>query len=516
MKAQNPEKTENDADRVENESLKALLEAANKQMSQIKTLDFATRDLVSKDLNGLLMADNRVEEATALIVIGHKASIQPIYRKELQETNQEAATKAAASYSAYKHRQFLDKNRKDTESQSTTKHHEPQENSISLNERTQEVPKQTDLLENIESNSGTANSHNDNNGAKHVNNQNIPETVSSRYLRIEDKFYFPDKTVAFEDRGNKLKLGTENQEVIKDALAIAEARGWESISVSGSQNFKHQVWREASIRGIDVSGYTPSALEVAELNHAQSLREARKVAATDNHSRTGKPQHQQDGLIRGILLAHGADHYRHDPKLGQSYYITLDVGDGKEVTRWGADFKRAITDSRSLPQVGDAVVVSNIGKQAVDIASTALDAQGNPVEDKKTVTKNTWQVEKAAYYDTIREQAEALRIGKEIERRVIEDTPQLAEAIAVSRLGEKIAEQAKITGALRSQEEVDAMVKHINAGLADALLKGLTIKTPEIQDHAKNAAITVNNVTNDHKPPELIKDPQVQEMGISR
>ena len=516
MKAQAPEETENNADRVENERLRALLGAASKQMSQIKTLDFATRDLVSNDLNSLLMANNSAEEAIALIVIGHKASIQPIYRNELQETNQEAATKAAAAYSGYKRRQSPDKNRKDTETQPTPGQQERQENSISLNERTQEIPKQADLLENIESNSGTASSKNDKNRVERVNNQNIPDTVSSRYLRIEDKYYFPDKTVAFEDRGNKLKLGTENQEVIKDALAIAEVRGWQSISVSGSQNFKHQVWREATIRGMDVSGYTPSELEVAELNHAQALREARKATDANRPQKAENTKQQQEGLIRGILLAHGADHYRHDPKQGQSYYITLDVGDGKEMTRWGADFKRAITDSRSLPQVGDAVVVSNIGKQNIDIASTALDAQGNPVEDKKTVTKNTWQVEKADYYDTIREQAEALRIGKEIERRVIEDTPQLAEAIAVSKLGEKIAEQAKVTGALRSQEEVDAMVKHINAGLANALLKGKNIKTPEIQEHAKNAAITVNNVTNDHKPPELIKDPQAQEIGIAR
>lgn len=394
------------------------------------------------------------------------------------------------------------------------------ENIIALNERWQEVTTQADLIKEDAHlrqmwNGGDGETYGDAVEPRYKT-QGIPETVSNRYLKVEDKYFLPDKTVAFEDRGNKLKLDTENREVIKDALTIAEARGWESISVSGSQNFKHQVWREATIRGMGVSGYMPTELEVAELNHAQALREARKGSDVNSHQQTEKRQQQQHGLIRGILLAHGADHYRHDPKQGQSYYVTLDVGDGKEVTRWGSDFKRAIADSRSLPQIGDAVVISNIGKQTVDIASTVLDAQGNPVEDKKTVTKNTWQVEKATYFDTIREQAEALRIGKEIERRVIADTPQLAEAIAVSKLGEKIAEQAHVTGALRSQEEVDTMVKHINAGLADALLKGKTIKTPEIQEHAKNAAFTVNNVTNDHKPPELIKDPQTQEMGIAR
>jgi hypothetical protein len=49
-------------------------------------------------------------------------------------------------------------------------------------------------------------------------------------------------------------------------------------------------------------------------------------------------------------------------------------------------------------------------------------------------------------------------MGKEAERKVLEQMPQVAAAIAVSKLGEKIAQQAKESGALRPQDEVDTLV----------------------------------------------------------
>ena len=387
--------------------------------------------------------------------------------------------------------------------------HDPQENSIALNESYKEIQKQAAAQDNNQPHTAPELDQTDIKKAKQKqgNAQNIPDMVSGRYLRIEDKYYLPDKTVAFEDRGNKLKLETENHTVIRDALAIAETRGWQSISVSGSQNFKHQVWREASLKGMEVSGYKPTELQMAEMNHAMTLRDARKEV--------GDNPKQQDGVLRGVLSAHGADHYKHDPNQGQSYFVKLEI-EGKEVTRWGADLKRALENSQTKPQVGDTVILSNTGRQSVEIPNTALDGHGNVIEDKKTVKKNTWQVETASYQDTLQEQAQALRVGNEIERKVIEQMPQLAAAIAVSKLGEKIAQQAKETGALRSQDEVDTMVNLIREGLAAALEKGKHIKTPEILEQGKHAAIDANSIINDHKPPEIVKEPQQQEMVMTR
>jgi hypothetical protein len=142
-----------------------------------------------------------------------------------------------------------------------------------------------------------------------------------------------------------------------------------------------------------------------------------------------------------------------------------------------------------------------------------LDDHGNVIEDKKTLKKNTWQIEKANQPDTLQEQADALRAGKEIERKVIEQMPQLATAIAVSKLGEKITQQALKTGALRSQDEVDTMVYLIREGLAAALEKGKHIKTPEIQEQGRQAAVDANSIINDHK---IVKEPQQQERVMTR
>ena len=394
-------------------------------------------------------------------------------------------------------------------SKNLRRNNEPQENSIALNERSQEIPNKATTPDNNQPHTDSEHVQTDIKKAKRQqgNTQHIPETVSSRYLKIEDKYYLPDKTVAFEDLGNKLKLETENHTVIRDALAIAKTRGWQSINVSGSQNFKHQVWREASLKGIEVSGYKPTEFQMAEMNHAMTLRDARKEVSDYRK--------QQDGVLRGVLLAHGADHYKHDPNQGQSYFVKLDI-EGKEVTRWGADLKRAFENAQTKPQVGDTIILNNTGKQSVDIPNTMLDDHGNVIEDKKTVKKNTWQIEKANQPDTLQEQADALRAGKEIERKVIEQMPQLATAIAVSKLGEKIAQQAKETGALRSQDEVDTMVYLIREGLAAALEKGKHINIPEIQEQGKHAAVNANSIINDHKPPEIVKEPQQQERVMTR
>ena len=69
-------------------------------------------------------------------------------------------------------------------------------------------------------------------------NHAIPERLASRYLRVKNQYYFQDKTLAFEDGGKQLKVETENVTVIKDAIAIAEDRNWQTIKVSGSVNFK--------------------------------------------------------------------------------------------------------------------------------------------------------------------------------------------------------------------------------------------------------------------------------------
>lgn len=331
----------------------------------------------------------------------------------------------------------------------------------------------------------------------------IPERLASRYLRVKNQYYFQDKTLAFEDGGKQLRVETENVTVIRDAIAIAEDRNWQTIKISGSDNFKQQVWREASLKGLEVVGYKPTQLEVAELEKAKAALQAKQQVAG--------VQRDRDGMITGTLLDHGPDHYKHDPNQGKSYFVKLEV-DGKEVTKWGADFKRAFKESHSKPEIGDKIIMESVGQQSVNIGTTERDADGNEVESKKAVKKNTWRVEREDYQTALEEQAQAIRTGQEIESNVIRQMPQVAEAITAAKLGEKIAEQAHQSGAIKSEDEKEALVFLIREGLASALAKGKTISAPEIREQGRQAAIDANNVLNDQKPLVVTKEPIQQEM----
>ena len=54
----------------------------------------------------------------------------------------------------------------------------------------------------------------------------VPESVSRRFVQIGDRFYFPDRTIAFIDHGAKLRAVSNNLQVAYSLVAIAEDRAW--------------------------------------------------------------------------------------------------------------------------------------------------------------------------------------------------------------------------------------------------------------------------------------------------
>jgi len=48
-------------------------------------------------------------------------------------------------------------------------------------------------------------------------------------------------------------------------IELAKAKHWSKIKISGTDEFKKEVWLAASMQGLEVEGYTPSAQDVALL-----------------------------------------------------------------------------------------------------------------------------------------------------------------------------------------------------------------------------------------------------------
>lgn len=100
----------------------------------------------------------------------------------------------------------------------------------------------------------------------------IPDNIKTRYHSVGGKFYSVSdhKTVLFEDKGKQLKTALSDPQTVRDMLEVVKAKGWDSIKLSGSKDFRQAMFIEAAAQGIRTSGYNPTA---ADLQRVEALRE---------------------------------------------------------------------------------------------------------------------------------------------------------------------------------------------------------------------------------------------------
>jgi putative DNA primase/helicase len=339
----------------------------------------------------------------------------------------------------------------------------------------------------------------------------VPQEVADKFLKVDDKFFFPDKTLAFTDRGTKLKAETHNLEVIRSLVSIAESRGWEALSVTGTGEFRKEIWREASLRGIEVRGYEPTELEREALRRAMDKRHgpneihreapqrgANRPQDASQHEdlrapsgRTGERRRARDpgasreqadarsALITGSLIAAGAAPYQFDPKEKPSYYLKIQTERGERVV-WGVDLERALAQSKTQVQVGDEVALENQGSKPVVVKVAERDRAGKVVGEKGISThRNTWVVEKPSYFDERAEKAAAFRNGERAKEELVVQYPDLTNAIATMRLGELFAEKL-----IDRPEDRERLVSALRETLARSLERGDTIQAPKIKEDA--------------------------------
>lgn len=98
-----------------------------------------------------------------------------------------------------------------------------------------------------------------------IRQREAQEALEKSFHHAGNSYYHKEDSarVAFMDRG--LRLITQDKDpVTAGAMAMtAEARGWSTIKVSGNEQFRREVWLEASLRGIEVKGYQPKEADLA-------------------------------------------------------------------------------------------------------------------------------------------------------------------------------------------------------------------------------------------------------------
>jgi hypothetical protein len=346
----------------------------------------------------------------------------------------------------------------------------------------------------------------------------IPTHIAQRFLQVKDRFYFPDQSLAFIDRGTRLKAKTENLEVIRGLVDIAEARGWQALRVTGTESFRARVWTEAARRGLTVRGYVPTEVERAKLARelverdgpiltpvhrggeiAREALQAHPVPTAPYDVEGAPPRRMADrdaggnadppapsagapGVVFGKLLASGEAPYRFQEGASPSFFLRLATDEGERVL-WGKDFPRALAEAQSQPTVGDLVGVQSLGRRPVTVKVPVRGEDGSVTGfEEVSAHRNTWLVETPTFFEARRAQEEALRNPGQSRGNLARAHPELAAAIAWLHLAERLA-QSRIA----DPDDQARFVAMVREGLAQAVGRSETIAAPKLRVVAQRA-----------------------------
>ena len=107
----------------------------------------------------------------------------------------------------------------------------------------------------------------------------LPDRLKRRYyVEIhgqEQRLYVDAKSPApaFRDRGRTLVSARSDERVVRDMVAIAVHRGWETIEARGAAAFRREAWLAGRSAGLGMRGWRPSQRDLQELDRRQRRTE---------------------------------------------------------------------------------------------------------------------------------------------------------------------------------------------------------------------------------------------------
>ena len=343
----------------------------------------------------------------------------------------------------------------------------------------------------------------------------VPEHVRKKFVQVGEHYYFADGARAFTDRGKRLTSPSENTEVVRSLVAIAEARGWSEITVRGTARFRKEAWFAARLAGLEVRGYRPSKFERAHLVRTISRdrggmtqqpdrgalsgperRERPRDAQGQDPRNDGAPARQvrQGGLLTGKLVDHGRATYRHDPREAMSYFVKIETAHGDRAI-WGVDLERAMKESLSRPQIGDDVGLRAVRQDAVKVRAHERDTAGKIVAERDLEThRNRWIVEKRAFFDSRAEAARTLRDAAVDPKQAVKRHPELVGTYLQVHAAELAAKQ------FRDREDQERFVTQVRSALAEAVARGEPLPPVRLRESAPARAAARPHSARDREP----------------
>jgi hypothetical protein len=85
--------------------------------------------------------------------------------------------------------------------------------------------------------------------------------------RRSTRIYYTDyqqKSEVMRAAPARITTRLEDRQTVSAMLDLAQARGWQSVKLRGTDSFKREAWVQAQVRGMQTEGYQPKATDMQE------------------------------------------------------------------------------------------------------------------------------------------------------------------------------------------------------------------------------------------------------------
>lgn len=199
------------------------------------------------------------------------------------------------------------------------------------------------------------------------------------------------------------------------------------------------------------------------------------------------PRPASDRLVTGVLLKHGPARFGFQADGHPTYFITLQTDRG-ERTLWGKGLERALTQSKTQPQLGEQVGVRENGIDPVTVTFRTRDAAGNVVQEKRFEEPRAhWVVERRDFFDEREAAARAFRDPRASRKEAVRNHPDLLGSYWALDSAKKVAD-ARIQN-LQSRER---FVELVREALAHAIERGEPLPVAQRSDPSVTRAVATD------------------------
>lgn len=272
----------------------------------------------------------------------------------------------------------------------------------------------------------------------------------------------------FQAEENRLRAKTFDERGVSLMLDTAAHRGWTTIAVNGSKEFRREAWLEGQARGIAVTGYQPTEMDFQEVARREQTFLTNEIRLIEGRTSTQikhptaveavrAPEAQtQDKVeaalnlvagVEGVLVSSGKKPFQNNPENEKSPYVVLETTDG-EKTLWGVGLPDALAKIDAI--VGDKISLREAGMEKVEKTIVAV-VDGKKERQVALVDRRAWDAQ-------LIERSQVKELAKTADVKVAENKAASAEQTAKPKdaSGKRNAEQ-KPTKPEQQQRRIDQL-----------------------------------------------------------